>query len=223
MKVKICGITNLDDALVAADAGADLLGFICYARSPRYVEASTARSIVAALEAAFGADRPKCVGVFVNAQQGELDEALAAAGFDLLQLHGDEPPELLEHFGGRAYKAIRPATHAEALIATQRYWKLGPGDGPRILIDAFTPAAYGGTGAQADWNLAAGIALNYAGLLLAGGLTPDNVAEAVATVRPWGVDVASGVEQSPGRKDYAKVRAFIAAVRKAAAILPHEV
>ncbi|HHY54556.1 MAG TPA: phosphoribosylanthranilate isomerase [Chloroflexi bacterium] len=212
--VKICGTTNLEDALVAVEAGADLLGFILYPKSPRYVAPETVAEIVAGVRAATGAP-PRCVGVFVNTPPGEVSGVLAQTGLDLAQLHGDEPAEALAALRGRGFKAVRPTGLEDALALAEKYGASGGGDGPDLLIDAYAPHAYGGTGQRADWAAAAAVAQRVPRLLLAGGLTPDNVAAAVATVMPWGVDVASGVELAPGRKDHAKVRAFVAAAKGA--------
>jgi phosphoribosylanthranilate isomerase len=212
VRIKICGITNLTDATVAVNAGADLLGFILYPKSPRYVTPEIVATIVAALRAqARTVPLPLLVGVFVNATPDTVSQVLESTGLDLAQLHGDEPPAHLTALDGRGFKALRPANRDEALAAAEQYWELGPSHGPRLLLDAFAPMAYGGTGQVADWSLAAGLAQRYPGLLLAGGLTPDNVGAAITAVQPWGVDVSSGVEAAPGRKDHWKVRAFVEA------------
>jgi phosphoribosylanthranilate isomerase len=208
--VKICGLTDLDDALAAAEAGAGLLGFNFYPRSPRYISPQACSRITGRL-AARGL-RVQAVGVFVNAGRAEIEAIAGDCGLDLLQLHGDESPELLVELGPRAFKAIRPASAADAEALLAHYGQRA--DRPALLIDAARPGAYGGTGATGDWRLAAAIA-QARPVLLAGGLKPDNVAEAIAQVRPWGVDVASGVEDSPGRKDRRQVAAFIAAARQA--------
>ena len=208
--VKICGTTNLEDAFVATEAGADLLGFILYAKSPRYVAPAMVAEVVAGVRAAVPAP-PRFVGVFVNAPPDEVLAVLAQTGLDLAQLHGDEPAAMLRALQGRGFKAVRPTGLEDALALAEAYAALGAG--PDLLIDAYDPHAYGGTGQRADWTAAAAVAQRVPHMLLAGGLTPENVAAAVAAVSPWGVDVASGVEQAPGRKDHAKVRAFIAAAK----------
>lgn len=211
VRVKICGITNTEDALVAAEAGADYLGFILYPRSQRYVNPESVRAIVAAVRAG-GYAGLQFVGVFVNSPANEIAEVIGAAGLDWAQLHGDEPPAALAALAGRAFKALRPAALDEALAAAEIY--AAPADQrPGLLLDAYHPQLYGGTGQAGDWALAAAVAARHPGVLLAGGLTPDNVAAAVAAVRPWGVDVSSGVERSPGRKDHDLVRRFLAAAR----------
>jgi phosphoribosylanthranilate isomerase len=213
-RVKICGITRLGDALAAAEAGADMLGFNFYERSPRYIAPPECARIVAGLR-----DRglATCaVGVFVNAPPGVVLATLESCDLDLAQLHGDEPPEMLSELDGRAFKAIRPQTLAEAEAEARRYTRDEAGairgHRPALLLDAARAGQYGGTGATANWSLASGLAASYP-ILLAGGLRPENVAEALRTVRPWGVDVASGVELAPGRKDHRAVAQFVAAVR----------
>lgn len=202
--VKICGLTNLRDAEVAADAGADLLGFIFAPSSPRYVEPPTAREVVAAL-------RPtgvRFVGVFVDEP---LERALAIGaevGLDLAQLHGNEPVEYVRQFGRAAFKALRPRGADEARLLAASYAPALQGSCPAVMIDAYHPRKHGGTGQRADWLIAAEMARQFP-LLLAGGLDADNVAEAVRAVRPWGVDVSSGVERSPGQKDPFKIEQFI--------------
>jgi phosphoribosylanthranilate isomerase len=152
---------------------------------------------------------PKFVGVFVNEPAEQVADILKLTGLDYAQLHSDEPPEMLAHLGGKAFKVLRPSDAEGALPEAARFAPLGPAGGPSLLIDAYDAKAYGGTGKTANWQAAAVVAQRYPGLLLAGGLTPENVAEAIRMVQPWGVDVSSGVEAAPGRKDQAKVRAFI--------------
>ena len=207
VRVKICGLTNVDDALFAAEAGADLLGMIFYPPSPRYVTIERAREIVRAVRDA-GFERVRLVGVTVNAPRYLLDLLLEDVGVDLIQLHGDEAPVILADYEGRAYKALRPHTEEELDLDAPWFLDMGPREGPRLLIDAAIKGAYGGTGSLANWDVARRLARRYP-ILLAGGLTPENVADAVRAVRPWGVDVSSGVEREPGKKDWEKVRAFI--------------
>ncbi len=211
VRVKICGLTNVDDALFAAEAGADLLGMIFYPPSPRYVTIERAREIVRAVRDA-GFERVRLVGVTVNAPRYLLDLLLEDVGVDLIQLHGDEAPVILADYEGRAYKALRPHTEEELDLDAPWFLDMGPREGPRLLIDAAVKGAYGGTGSLANWDVARRLARRYP-ILLAGGLTPENVAEAVRAVRPWGVDVSSGVEREPGKKDWEKVRAFIDRVK----------
>jgi phosphoribosylanthranilate isomerase len=156
---------------------------------------------------------PQFVGVFVNASVAEIQATVAQVGLDFVQLHGNETAEWFAPLAGRAYKAVRPADAAAAQAQAEAFAPLGCVAGPSLLIDAYDPQAYGGTGKQTDWHVAADLARRHPGLLLAGGLTPENVAAAIDVVQPWGVDVASGVEAEPGRKDHAKVRQFVAEVR----------
>ncbi|MBL8055271.1 MAG: phosphoribosylanthranilate isomerase [Anaerolineales bacterium] len=204
LNIKICGLTTLADALAAVEAGADLLGFNFYPPSPRYLTPAACAAITADIRPR--APGVRLVGVFVNEPPERVAALLAEAGLDLAQLHGEEAPAALAALAGRAFKAFRGlgADHAG-------YAAAGPG-APAFLLDAYSPTLYGGTGQTADWTAARPLAQQYP-LLLAGGLTPANVAEAIAQVRPWGVDVASGVEAAPGRKDAAKVAAFIRAAR----------
>lgn len=211
MKIKICGITTVEDGLAAAKAGADYLGFIFYARSPRYVTADQAGAVMAAVRRWGREDAPQGVGVFVNAAPATVRHVLYTAGLAYAQLHGDEGPAEVAAQRGRAYKALRPATLEEGLADVARFNGLGASGGPGMLVDAFHPSAYGGVGQQGDWELAAVLARRVPRLLLAGGLTSDNVYAAIQAVQPWGVDVSSGVEMSPGRKDHAQMAAFVAA------------
>jgi phosphoribosylanthranilate isomerase len=213
MHIKLCGFTALDDALAAVDLGVDMLGFNFYAPSPRYISPAACARIVAALRNR--RDPVTTVGVFVNATQTEVAAIADLCGLDLIQLHGDEPPEMFAAFGSRAFKAIRSANLGDARAGIARYgiaqrMTAVTATAPAMLIDAAHPGLYGGTGQVADWSLAAALAAEYP-LLLAGGLTPDSVAAAVAAVHPWGVDAASGVELAPGRKDRVKMAAFVQA------------
>ncbi len=213
---KICGITTVDDAFIAADAGADMLGFIFYNKSPRYVTPEKAALIAGAVRGAYDADAPRFVGVFVDEPAARIQALLDVVGLDLAQLHGSEPPALIRQLCPRAFKAIRPRTREQAQVALDTYRDTVPDDArlPQLLVDAYHPQQLGGTGHTADPGLARWLA-GRVRLLLAGGLTPDHVAAAVEQIRPWGVDVSSGVELSPGTKDPARVRAFIQAVRAA--------
>ncbi len=217
LHVKICGLTNLRDAQVAVEAGADLLGFILYAKSPRYCPPATIAAILAALDPA---TRPRAAGVFVNATAAEITDILATTGLDFAQLHGDEPPSVTAALAGRAFRALRTKPGDPILDLAQPHLAWPAPHAPQLLLDAYTPGAYGGTGHRADWAVAAAIARAVPRLLLAGGLTPDNVHAAVAAVRPWGVDVSSGVEAAPGRKDHSKIVDFIRQARAAADAAP---
>jgi len=206
-RVKICGITTRRDALAAVDAGADMLGFNFYPRSKRYIPPEKCVRIVSTL-AQYTA-RVQLVGVFVNATPAEIAAIADDCHLDLVQLSGDEPPEFLAAIGDGAFRGIRPTSPEEAHADATRFARTVP---PAFLVDAYHPGEYGGTGHTGDWELARKLAAQYP-ILLAGGLNPDNVAAAIDQVRPWGVDVASGVESSPGRKDAAKMKAFVQAAR----------
>jgi phosphoribosylanthranilate isomerase len=210
IKVKICGLTNRLDAQTAVDAGADFLGFIFHPKSPRYVEPDQVEQILSRLELP---PHVQTVGVFVNKDISEVLTVLEQTGLSLAQLHGDEPQSALESLKGRGYKAVRPAD-AEAAQQAAAFTAFPPPHAPQLLLDAYHPSAYGGTGHKADWRLAAAVAEQTPRLLLAGGLTADNVQSAIAAVRPWGVDVASGVEAAPGRKDHEQLRLFITNARQ---------
>jgi phosphoribosylanthranilate isomerase len=202
-KIKICGIKTLFDALAAIEAGADYLGFNFYPRSVRFIGVDTCPEITSVLKR----EHPEIqlVGVFVNSPVDEIKHIMEACSLDLAQLHGEETPQMLNALAGKAFKAFRGVPKSLNGFARE--------NAPALLIDASVTGAYGGTGATADWSKAAELAQRYP-LLLAGGLTPENVAEAVRQVRPWGVDVASGVETVPGRKDAAKMSAFVQAVKR---------
>lgn len=203
MKVKICGITKVEDARAAIEAGADLLGFNFYAGSARYISPDTARSIVAAIRS--GGRCPTLVGVFVNSPLDEVQSILREVDLDFAQLHGDESTAMIQRLHGRGFKALRLQSAEEAEIQAKAYASASE---PALLIDAYRQGEYGGTGQVGDWSMAARIARRYP-ILLAGGLTPDNVAQAIAQVQPWGLDVASGVESAPGKKAAAKMREFV--------------
>jgi phosphoribosylanthranilate isomerase len=209
MKVKICGITVLDDALAAVEAGADMLGFNFYPPSPRYVGRATCARLVNALQSRSLA--VTTVGIFVDMSPVDVLAILDECGLDLAQLSGNEPPDDLDILGERAFKGIRPQDSREAPVLAARY--ACRAEPPVLLVDASAGAGqFGGTGRVADWGAASALAGQYP-ILLAGGLRPENVAAAVAAVHPWGVDVASGVESSPGRKDAAMTAAFVRAAR----------
>jgi len=202
-KVKICGITNLADAQAAAGAGADALGFNFYDKSPRRISLHQASEISRQL-----APFIMRVGVFVNAPEDLVLRAIRECGLTLLQFHGDEPPEFCAQFGLMSMKAFRvrgPETLKEIPQYQTDAW----------LLDAFSSATFGGTGEPFNWDLAVEAQKLGKPIFLAGGLTPANVAEAIRKVHPFGVDVSSGVESAPGRKDPAKIKAFLAAVRGA--------
>lgn len=204
MKIKICGITNGEDANVAVGVGADALGFVMYRKSPRWVEPTVARSIIAGLPPFV-----LPVGVFVNEEAERVRALMDECGFVLAQLHGDESALYCQNLGRPALKALRMKDRATLLALAQFQ---GRANLRGVLIDAFSDQTYGGTGQTVDWTLAQEAARS-APVILAGGLNPANVAEAIRMVRPYGVDVSSGVEQSPGKKDHHKLKAFIEAVR----------
>src|SRR5689334_19230679 len=201
-KIKICGIKTVTDALTAMDAGADLIGFNFYPKSPRYIEVGRCRDIMSTIQKH---GHITYVGVFVNASAGEIRATMETCGLSLAQLHGDETSEMLNALDGKAFKAFRGIP--ENINGFSRP------DAPAFLVDASVKGIYGGSGVTADWRGAAELAEEYP-LLLAGGLTPENVAGALRQVRPWGVDVASGVEFAPGEKDPGKIRAFVKAVKE---------
>ena len=217
-KVKICGVRTLENALMVARAGADMIGLNFYAPSPRSLELKTASEIVHGLRLALGANCPTMVGVFVNQSADAARAIMAAAHLDFAQLSGDEPPETIAGLSGRAFKAIRPRALDDAAEAVAEYAASFPSDdrAPSILLDAYNPQLYGGSGETTSLAIAEEIQRRAPRLMLAGGLAADNAAARVRAIRPWGVDVASGVESgTPGIKDEGKVCAFIAAVRSA--------
>jgi len=206
--VKICGITSAEDARVAVEAGADALGFVFFSMSPRRTTVGRAAEIARTLPSTV-----RRVGVFVNEPREEMARMADAVGLDLLQLHGDEPPEALEGLPRPAIKAVRVGK-GFASEEAMRYASKAAG----ILVDTRLPGETqlpGGTGVSFDWSLVRGLAERVPFLMLAGGLDPLNVAEAIRAVRPHAVDVSSGVESLPGRKDPEKVRAFVRAAREA--------
>jgi len=208
--IKICGFKTLPDTLAAIEAGAGYLGFNFYPKSVRFITTEACAKITSVLKREH--PQVKLVGVFVNAPLDEVKRVLETCSLDLAQLHGDETPEMLHALDGKAFKAFRGVPHHVNGFARE--------GAPALLVDAAVKGAYGGTGVTADWSAAAKLAQRYP-LLLAGGLNPENVADAVRQVRPWGVDVASGVEvplqvgrkASPGEKDAAKMSAFVKAVK----------
>ena len=199
--VKICGITNLADGLAAAEAGADALGFVFYEQSPRYIGVEAAAGLIRQLPPLV-----MKVGVFVNAPEDLVVRAARECGLNLLQFHGEESPEYCLGFGLMSMKAFRIRDEA-SLQAVRDY----PTDA--WLFDTYAAGKIGGTGATFNWDLALQARGWGRPIFLAGGLTPENVAEAVRRARPYGVDVSSGVEAAPGRKDPARVRAFVQAAK----------
>ena len=200
--VKICGIKTLKDALAAIDSGTDYLGFNFYPKSARFIEKNACAEITSVLKREY--PQVILVGVFVNSSVEEIKDILSTCSLNLAQLHGDETPETFAQLTPYAFRAFRGIPESNA--GYERY------EAPMMLIDAAVKGVYGGSGVTADWS-AAELAEKYP-LLLAGGLTSENVAEAVWQVKPWGVDVASGVESAPGEKDAAKMSAFVKAVKR---------
>ena len=201
-RVKICGITNLVDAQAAIEAGADALGFIFHAQSPRYVTVEQATEIAKLIPPFI-----MRVGVFVDAPEAFIQRAISGAGLAMLQFHGDEAPEACLRYGLMSMKAFRMKDES-TLAQIPKY----PTDA--YLLDAYSPTAPGGTGHTFNWDLALEAQKFGKPIFLSGGLTPENVAEAIHKVDPFGVDVSSGVESSPGKKDHRKIRAFIAAAKE---------
>lgn len=202
IKIKICGITNLEDALDAIELGADYLGFNFYPNSPRYIEPKKAAYIFD--EIPFSVSR---VGVFVNEEASKVIDFSTELNLDLLQFHGDESPEYCSEFARPLIRAFRPQSEID-LEKIRSY------DVDYLLVDANVKNSFGGTGVVSNWDLAR-LAGQHRPLFLAGGLTADNVEIAIATVNPFAVDVASGVEASPGKKDYRKMEEFIKKARRA--------
>lgn len=196
IKVKICGITNIDDALAAVDSGADALGFVFYRASPRYVKPDMAREIIKKLPPFI-----TTVGVFVDETAEEIARLTHYVSLDAVQLHGRESPEMCRIINKTVIKAIqvRDITDLETL---------GHYQVSAFLLDAFTPEYFGGTGQVFNWDIALA-AKQFGRVILAGGLTPDNIQKAVRFVQPYAVDVSSGVEREKGKKDHIKLKLFI--------------
>ena len=203
VRVKICGITQLQDLHAACDAGADALGFVFYEKSPRHVSIEAAADLVRAMPPFV-----QSVGLFVNADPALVDSVLRDVPLDLLQFHGDEALADCARHGRPFIKAVRVNRDTDLLKCAADF------DAARgLLLDAFVPGVPGGTGERFDWNLIPADLPK--SIILSGGLTPDNVAEAVRRVRPWAVDVSSGVEVSKGIKDAHKIARFIANAKEA--------
>ena len=201
--IKICGITREEDALAAAHSGANAIGLVFYARSPRHVTPARAAELIRALPPFV-----MSVGLFVDTVASEVTQTLAQARVDLLQFHGDEPPTYCRQFGVPYLKALRVRLGVDLLQYARDYH-----DAKALLLDAYVEGTHGGTGATFDWAL---IPKNLPlPVVLSGGLTPENVTTAVQAVRPWAVDVSSGVESSKGIKSAAKIAAFVTGVRNA--------
>jgi phosphoribosylanthranilate isomerase len=203
VRVKICGITSLEDALAAVHAGADARGFVFWKKSPRYVDVEEAAGIIKGLPPFV-----TTVGVFVNEAEDVIRGIVRKTGLDRIQLHGDEPPEFVKALGPGVIKAIRVRDEEDVR-------RIGGYDASAYLLDTFTEGMPGGTGKTFDWDLAVR-AKGYGRIILSGGLNTDNVVEAIEKVAPYGVDVSSGVEFTPGKKDPEKVRAFVRLAKGAA-------
>lgn len=201
VKVKICGITRLDEAIHAIDHGADMLGFNFYDRSPRYLSPDVAGKIIERLSG-----HVEKVGVFVNSPATMVSDLANAVGLTAVQLHGSEDSVFIDRL-----RDLTDALLIKAIRVTPdfNFGSAAEYQVDAILLDAYSADQYGGTGDRFDWSLAAEVRRSVSALYLAGGLTPDNVAKAIRQVRPFAVDVASGVESSPGKKDPEKVEAFI--------------
>jgi phosphoribosylanthranilate isomerase len=199
--VKICGITSVEDGLAAAGAGADAIGLMFYEQSPRHITLETAAGISRQLPPFVTR-----VGVFVNADEEFVVRAITECGLNILQFHGDESPEFCRQFPVMSLKAFR-IRDRDSLEQLKAY------ETDAWLLDAYVKDARGGTGASFNWDLAIDAQKLGRPIFLAGGLTPENVGEAIRRVHPYGVDVSSGVESSPGKKDHAKVRAFVKAAK----------
>lgn len=202
-RIKICGITRVEDALAACAAGADALGFVFHAPSPRNIEPEAARAIVAQLPPFV-----TTVGLFVDREADAIERVAAQVRLDLLQFHGDETPQFCASFGRPYIKAVRMRPGIDLLEYAARFVQARG-----LLLDAYVSGTHGGTGSRFDWRL---VPRDLATpIVLSGGLTPENVEEAVRTLRPWAVDVSSGVEAAKGIKDPQRMRNFIAGVRRA--------
>lgn len=195
VKVKICGITNLEDALAAANYGADALGFVFYKGSPRYISPEAAREIIRQLPPLI-----TTVGVFVDETPERIEEILRHVPIDVAQLHGHEPPELCI-LSRRVIKAIRVKELSD--LEPLKKYRVSA-----YLLDTYTPESLGGTGQIFNWDIAVA-AKEFGKVILAGGLNPENIERAIRWVRPYGVDVSSGVEEEKGKKDLKRMRLFI--------------
>lgn len=215
--VKICGITRYEDALAAADAGADMLGLNFFKKSPRYIPPADATVICDSLRHEMGTSCPVLVGVFANEIVSNISAISMQVGLNFVQLSGDESDAMLMELYGIGFKAIRPMNLDMALDDVAYFSKSFPKDErvPSLILDAYHPSLYGGTGEEASIEVALAVRDAVPRMMLAGGLTPDNVGDRVAAIQPWGVDVASGVESEPGIKDSAMMQAFIEAAQSA--------
>ncbi len=197
VRVKICGITNLDDALAAVDFGADALGFVFYSESPRCISHSKAEEIIKKLPPFI-----TTVGVFVDETIEHIEKIVDSTGIGVVQLHGDEPPEMC-NLSRHIVKAIRVKS-LESLDPLVNY----KDKVYAFLLDTYAPSAFGGTGQIFNWDIAV-YAKTFGRIILAGGLTTDNIIEAISRVKPYGVDVSSSIEKEKGKKDHKKMKLFI--------------
>lgn len=214
--IKICGVTRLEDAHLCAELGINLIGFNFYKKSPRYLSPEDAATICDDLWRSYGTECPVLVGVFVNELVSNITAVMDKVGLDFAQLSGDESDSTLKELYPKAYKAIQLMNAQQAKEDCAYFAPFFPLDerAPQVLLDAYHPTLRGGTGAQASLEVAQATLATAQRVMLAGGLTPENVGERVRTLRPWGVDVASGVESGQaGIKDHEKLRAFVQAVR----------
>jgi phosphoribosylanthranilate isomerase len=200
VRVKVCGITNIEDALAAVEAGADALGFVFVPGTPRYLTANEARNIIAALPPLVTK-----VGVFMNAPSDEVLETCSTAGLDIVQLHGSESPDYCDSLALPVIKTVRMKDKSS--LTTMPEFRVAA-----FLLDTYIEGVPGGTGLSFDWNLAQS-ALSFGPIILSGGLKPENVKEAIRMARPYAVDVSSGVESSPGHKDHNRLLAFVRAAK----------
>jgi phosphoribosylanthranilate isomerase len=205
--VKICGITNLEDGLAAVEAGADLVGFNFHRPSPRYIEPAAAAAIIEHLP-----ESVVSVGVFVNESLEQLEQTASNARVSVLQLHGDESPEYCRQLRASGRHIIK-VFNSGSEFSLER---IGAYDVPMIMLDAARNDLRGGTGQLGDWRQAREARVLYPTMFLAGGLSPENIGEAIDAVRPFGVDACSALESVPGKKDHVKLRTFVAAVRAVA-------
>ena len=198
-KIKICGITNIEDAFLAIDSGADALGFVFYRGSKRYIDPENANNIISNLPPFI-----TTVGIFVNQGLDEIIHTQEITGFDIVQLHGDEPPDFCRNFSS-VIKAIRVKENIDPILIESYPVKA-------VLFDTFSEESYGGTGRSFVWDALKDLNTSKK-IILSGGLTPENVFQAVRMVHPYAVDVSTGVEDYPGKKNPEKVKKFIEAVR----------
>ncbi|MDY6861408.1 MAG: phosphoribosylanthranilate isomerase [Thermodesulfobacteriota bacterium] len=200
-RIKICGITSINDAICASECGADALGFVFYPKSPRHIDIKKAASIMKELPPFINR-----AGLFVNPFNEEIFKVLDSCDIDIIQLHGNESPEFCEGLPKRVIKAIR-IKDASTLNLISKYNNCSG-----ILLDTFSSYSYGGTGKTFSWDMAKEVSKKRS-IILAGGLNEKNIKNAIIEVKPYGVDISSGVESSPGRKDYKKIKNFITIVR----------